>query len=171
MKVENYKFEIKSFKHLEARSEETNCFSAVLYVNGKKMADCGNSGHGGPTDITFFPQYREIEREIEDFLKTQPKIKFENCEFDRTLEYIVDELVEELLNAKYLKKLMKKTGQYLIFRNSNETYYQIGWKKHKVDELLKTPSGRDILKKTIANHLANGSILINENIPSELLPR
>lgn len=170
MKVGNYEFEIKSFKHLESRSEETNCFSAILYINGKKMADCGNSGHGGPTDVTFFPQYRKMEREIEEFLKTQPKIKFESCEFGRTLDYIVDELVEELLVAKHLKKLLKKTGQYLIFQNAQGSYHQIGWKKYRVDELLKIPSGRDILKKTITSYVANGNILINENIPSELLP-
>lgn len=170
MKVENYEFEIRNFKHLESRSEETNCFSAVLYVNGKKMADCGNSGHGGSTDVKFFPQYREMEREIKEFLKTQPKIKFGNYEFDRTLDYIVDELVEELLKAKNFKKILKRTGKSLIFRDTQGTYYQIGWKKHTVDELLKTPSGRDRLKKTIASHVTDGTILINENIPSELLP-
>lgn len=170
MKVGNYEFEIKSLKHLEYRSEETNCFSATLYVNGKKVADCGNSGHGGPTDVKFFPQYREMEREIEDFLKTQPKINFESYEFDRTLDYIVDELVEELLKAKDFNKILKRTGKSLIFRDSQGTYYQIGWKKHTVDELLKTPSGRDMLKKTIASHVTDGTILINENIPSELLP-
>lgn len=170
MKVGNYEFEIKNFKYLESRSEETYCFSAVLYVNGKKVADCGNSGQGGPTDVYFLSQYKEMERDIKDFLKSLPKIKYENCEFDRTLEYIVDELVEELLKAKELKKLMKKTGQYLIFHNPKGTYYQIGWKKYRVDELLEIPSGRNILKKTIANHIAKGNILINENIPSELLP-
>lgn len=170
MKVGNYEFEIKNFKYLESRSEETYCFSAVLYVNGKKVANCGNSGQGGSTDVYFLPQYKEMERDIKDFLKSLPKIKYESCEFDRTLEYIVDELVEELLNAKELKKLMKKTGQYLIFHNPKGTYHQIGWKKYRVDELLEIPSGRDILKKTIANNIAKGNILINENIPSELLP-
>lgn len=170
MKVGNYKFEIKNFKYLESRSEETYCFSAVLYANGKKVADCGNSGQGGPTEVYFLPQYREMEREINDFLKSLPKIKYESYEFDRTLEYIVNELVDELLKAKELKKLMKKTGQYLIFHNSKGTYYQIGWKKHRVDELLKRPSGRAILKKTIADHVAEGNILINENISTELLP-
>lgn len=170
MKVGNYEFEIKNFKYLESRSEETYCFSAVLYVNGKKVANCGNSGQGGSTDVYFLPQYKEMERDIKDFLKSLPKIKYESCEFDRTLEYIVDELVEELLNAKELKKLMKKTGQYLIFHNPKGTYHQIGWEKYRVDELLEIPSGRDILKKTIANNIAKGNILINENIPSELLP-
>lgn len=170
MKVGNYNFEIKNLKHLESCSEETNCFSAVLYVNGKKVADCGNSGHGGPTDVNFLPQYQEMKKEIEDFLTTQPKIKYENFEFDQTIEFIVDELVEKLLNAKVRQKLSKKTDKYLIFRNLQGTYYQIGWKKYRVDELFNIQSGRDMLQKTIANHVAKGNILINKNIPSELLP-
>lgn len=170
MKLGNYKFEIKNFKYLESRSEETNCFSAALYVNGKKVADCGNSGHGGPTDVNFLLQYREMEKEIDHFLATQPKIKYENVEFARTMEFIVDQLVEELLKAKVLQNLLKKTGKYLIFRNPQGTYYQIGWKKYRVDELFNIQSGRDMLQKTIANHIAKGNILINKNIPSELLP-
>lgn len=172
MKVGNYEFEIKNFKYMEALSEETNCFSAMLYVNSKKLAACSNSGHGGSTDIHFFPQYTQIGRKIENFLETQPKIKCEGCDFemDLNLEYIVDELVTELLKAKGLKKLMKQTGKYLVFRNPKGTYYQIGWKKYKVDELLKTRPGQDMLKNTIAIHVSKGNILINENIPADLLP-
>lgn len=170
MKVGNYEFEIKNFKYLEARSEETNCFSAVLYVNGKKAADCGNSGHGGPTAIYFFPSCEQMEREIKDFLKTQPKIKYERYEFDLTLEYIVDGLVEECLDAKFLKKWMKKAGKYLLFRNPQGTYYQISWKKYTVDALLKTQPGRDTIQNTIAIHINKDNVLLNENIPSDLLP-
>lgn len=172
MKVGNYKFEIKNFKYMESLSEETYCFSAILYANGKNLADCSNNGHGGSTDIRFFPPNRQMEREIEDFLKTQPPIKYESCNFemDMTLEYIVDELVVELLKAKDLKKLRKQTSKYLVFLNPKGTYYPIGWKKYKVDELLKTRSGQDMLKKTIAIHVAKGNILINENIPADLLP-
>lgn len=170
MKIGNYEFEIKNFKYLESRSEETYCFSAVLYTNGKKVANCGNSGQGGPTDIYFLPQYQEMEREIKSFLKIQPKIKYKDYEFSQTLEYIVNGLVEEHLKAENLKKLMKRTRQSLIFHTPKGTYYQIKWKKHTIDELLKIPSGRNMLKKTIADHVAEGNILINENIPSELLP-
>ena len=103
-------------------------------------------------------------------MATQPKIKYKNFEFDRTMEFIVNELVEDLLKAKALQNLLKKTGKYLIFRNPQGTYYQIGWKKYRVDELFNIQSGRDMLQNTIASHIAKGNILINKNIPSELLP-
>lgn len=172
MKVGNYEFSLKNFKYLESRSEETYCFGAVLYVNNKKLANCGNSGQGGPTDIHFFPQYRQLGSEIEDFLKTQPKVKDEGCDFEMelNLEYIVDELVVECLKALDLKKLKKQMNKCLVFQNVKGDYFHIKW-KYTIDELLKIQPGRDMLKKTIAEQVAKGNILINENIPSELLPR
>lgn len=171
MKVGNYVFGIKNFKYLESRSEETYCFSAVLYVDGKKLADCGNDGHGGPTDIHVFPQNRQLGKQIEEFLQTQPKKKFENFNFgiDITLEYIVDELVAEHLKAQHFKKLMKETNKCLIFHKTNKNYYKVEWKKHTIAELMSTQQGQEILKKTIAVEIAKGNILMNENIPSELL--
>lgn len=172
MKIGNYEFKLKSFKYLESRSEETYCFSAVLYINGKKSADCGNSGHGGPTDIHFFPQFIQLGNEINVFLKSQPKITFEDYDFelDLTLDYIVDQLVDEYLKAQDLKKIKKQTSKYLVFQKPKGDYFSIKWKNHTVDKLLKIQPGRDMLKNTIAREIAKGNLLINENIPSELLP-
>lgn len=171
MKIGNYEFAIKNFKYLESRSEETCCFSAVLYVNGKKLANCGNDGHGGSTDIHVFPQNRQLDKQVEEFLQTQPKIKFENFNFEieLTLEYIVDELVAEYFKAQHFKKLMKEASKCLIFCKPNKNYYKVGWKKHTIAELIRTQQGLDILKNTIAVEIAKGNILMNENIPSELL--
>lgn len=172
MKVQNYEFELKKFKFLESRSYETNCFEAILYVNGKKLADCGNDGQGGSTDIHFFPGSIELGREIEAFLKKQPKItpKGFNFQLDFTLEYIVDDLVQECLKAQELKKFKNLAKKHLVFKNTKGNYITIKWKKHTLDSLLKIPKGREALKQTIAQEIAKGNILFNENIPRELLP-
>ncbi len=77
----NYLFELKKFEYVESLSEETNCFSAVLFVNGRAFADCRNSGQGEMTHIRVYPEHRELGRIIEAFLKTQPKIKPEGYDF------------------------------------------------------------------------------------------
>lgn len=41
------KLELKGIKHSEFASEETNCYTATLYVDGKRFATVGNEGHGG----------------------------------------------------------------------------------------------------------------------------
>lgn len=173
MKVGNYKFELKQIQHIESRSEETECFGAVLYVNGKKLADCGNAGHGGPTDVRFYPEMRVLGGEIEKFLETQPKIKPEGYDFeiDVNLEYIVDALLEKHLHAKFFEKLRKKTEKYLVFKKSETTYTQIGWVKTTIADMLKTPQGQAVIRKAIADGVAKGYALFNDNIPAELLPK
>ena len=41
----------KNISHNERLSEETNCFSATIYIDGKKAGEASNHGHGGPTMI------------------------------------------------------------------------------------------------------------------------
>lgn len=173
MNIGNYKFEIKNFKYLESRSEETYCFSAVLCVNGNRVAKCGNSGQGGSTDVYFFPSNKELRNEILDFLKTQPKVTFEGYDFemDLTLDYIIDQMVDEQVNALHFKKLKKQMGKCLVFQRRQGGYYSLKWKNVTVDELLKNPKGHELLKKAIAKETAKGNILVNNNIPPELLPQ
>ena len=171
MEVGNYTFELKKFQHLESRSEETYCFHAILYVNNKKFADCGNSGCGGPTDVDVFPECRLLGKEIEDFLKTQPPIKYENpdIELDLNFEHIVDELVQKQVEAKELQKIKNRTKNNLVYKTTKGDYVVIGWKNHTIESLLKTPQGQEAIRKNIANEIAKRNVLINENIPSELL--
>tara|TARA_R110000737_G_scaffold350367_1_gene389102 strand:+ start:54 stop:524 length:471 start_codon:yes stop_codon:yes gene_type:complete len=42
------KIELKNVKYAAFASEETSCYSASLYVNGKKIGEVSNEGHGGP---------------------------------------------------------------------------------------------------------------------------
>jgi hypothetical protein len=39
--------ELKKVKFIESMSEETNCYQAVVYVNGKPAIEVSNDGHGG----------------------------------------------------------------------------------------------------------------------------
>ncbi|TRD17304.1 hypothetical protein [Palleronia caenipelagi] len=41
------KIELKAIKHSEFASQETNCYQANLYVDGKKIGIVSNDGHGG----------------------------------------------------------------------------------------------------------------------------
>ena len=41
--------QLKSIKFSEHLSEETNAFTANLYVDGKKIGYCRNDGRGGNT--------------------------------------------------------------------------------------------------------------------------
>jgi len=44
---------VKNYKHIERMSEETDCFTASLYLDGKRIGTAENAGHGGPDDYFF----------------------------------------------------------------------------------------------------------------------
>jgi hypothetical protein len=45
--MEIKKMELKKIQFFEAGSEETNCYNAVVYINGKAAIAVQNDGHGG----------------------------------------------------------------------------------------------------------------------------
>ncbi len=45
------KFELKKIKYLDAMSEETPCFTAEIWENGKKVANVKNGGYGGGNQV------------------------------------------------------------------------------------------------------------------------
>lgn len=172
--IGKYVFELKKVQHMESRSRETECFSAILCVNGKQVAECGNDGCGAENDVYFFPDYFELGREISNFLETQPKAKHmlddEEFEFDVTIESIVDELLRGYMDEKFQKKLLKLTEKWLVFKESDTKYPQLGWKNTTIAQMLQRADGKKMIKEAIAEQVAMGLTLINENIPAELLP-
>ncbi len=57
-------FQLKKVKVHDDMSEETMCFSAELWENGKHVANVSNRGHGGCNDVYPIPplKYRDIEK-------------------------------------------------------------------------------------------------------------
>ena len=44
-------YELKNLKIYESMSEETTCFSATLYLDGKKVGELANRGCGGAHEV------------------------------------------------------------------------------------------------------------------------
>jgi len=84
--------QLKSIKYTGWMSEETLCFTANLYVDGKVFAEVSNQGHGGSTDFRPHPKfktegatyfYRKL-KEVEAHCEAMPNL--EPCElFDEGL--------------------------------------------------------------------------------------
>ena len=68
--------------------------------------------------------------------------------------------------------MMRKTEKNLLFKDKDGGHYLISWqnKRLTIDALLKMPKGRESIKSIIARETAKGGVLVNENIPAELLP-
>lgn len=103
------KIELKKISFNERMSEETHCFVADLYINGKNVGECRNEGHGGSTWCRGNSKEANILiYEAEAYCKTLPKIRCGEYEWEQSLDGVIDELLEKHLNAKAELKAKKK---------------------------------------------------------------
>lgn len=160
------KIELKKISFHERMSEETNCFVADLYINGKKVGECKNEGHGGCTWYRANSMEANLLiREAEDYFKSLPKAKIEGLKFELqpTLEYAIDEQLEAYLKAKEVKKMEKYMQSAILFGVPNGYSHTIV--KYKVP-LASIP--KDILQAKInrikAENCNNGVKILNTNL-------
>lgn len=103
------KVELKSIKHFESMSEETNCFTANIYIDGIKVGYAKNGGYGGCTDYHIQPP--ELADKFNAWAKTLPPHKFmagdKELEVKSDGEMVIDNLVEEFLKLKDQKRIEK----------------------------------------------------------------
>jgi len=123
------KIELKKISFNERMSEETNCFVADLYINGKNVGECRNEGHGGCTWCRGNSKEANVLiAEAEAYCKTLPKVKYGNSEWEQSLEGVIDQLLEDHLKAKFelqARKKFEKLQQKSIVWGKPNTYGQM----------------------------------------------
>lgn len=170
------KLELKNVKFYESMSEETNCFQADLFINGKKIAYVKNSGHGGCTDyhVLDFSQ-QQILRDAEAYCKGLPKVKYGENEYAVSLETVIDDLFENWLKIKQDSKLAKRISNDMlnsIICGSPQNYTEYFWqtkdkKKVPIAQMLKTENGRNLIIAKLKS--LKGQNILNTNLPADLI--
>ena len=54
------KLEVKNISHYARGSEETPCYNATVYINGKKAIEVSNEGHGGSDRQHQYPEMNDF---------------------------------------------------------------------------------------------------------------
>lgn len=170
---------LKNIKVSEKLSEETTCFSADVFVNGKKVAYARNSGRGGCTDYNSYENKREVLRDLEQYLSIQPNIVYsspneKSFEMESNLENLIDFLLDEHLQKKEdarMKKVIEKAClKSIVFGIPNSgKYRQIGYNV-AFEILAKRPNYEDLVKTMIdkvKSEMVDGEIIYNTNINLE----
>lgn len=110
------RLQLKNVQHNERLSEGTACFSATLYVDGKRAMAVSNRGIGGPTDFnpadakTSYAAVRKQQEELDAWLKANfPAEKFGGMTLEPDLEHAVLNLLDRHLLSKNLKRHLKKS--------------------------------------------------------------
>ncbi|MDB5129804.1 hypothetical protein [Mucilaginibacter sp.] len=175
------KIELKNIHFSEQLSQETNAFSANLYINDVKAGAASNHGYGGATDyLPFDDEGRKLIQEAEVHCKSLPPEKFtvdgKEYTIDMNLEHYIDNLLNDHLRQKDLQQFRNKASRAseksIVVGVPDQSFKTLGL-KFPVDMLLIHPKGPDILKdiliKRVASNLKEGEIIMNTNIPEKIL--
>lgn len=124
--------EVKNISHYARGSEETPCYNATVYINGKKAIEVSNDGRGG-CDMQH--QYDGFEHGIvqqanewcvkkfgQNSFTYQSDGKEEVCTYDIDLEQVCQDALYDWLDKKALKKDMK--GKYLFVEKGQLMAYK-----------------------------------------------
>ena len=134
------KITLKKIEHSEFQSQETNCFKADLYVDGKPFAIVSNDGIGGCDMHYKHPKNPQTPQEYHEELDRVFKWHKENTtyktEFDDrgysegSLDMTVSDILVDHLITKDVKKLMSRS--MIVFEKGQEGYYKFGKKKYGI---------------------------------------
>ena len=174
---------LSKLKIVESMSEETTCFTADIKINGYKAGYAKNDGNGGST---FYHPYdekgKQLMQDAETFCKTLPDKTVEmgkgrSFTYNVTLETIIDDFVDEAYNEKATKtfitkrnKAMLKSIVYTTKDKLNDAYSLVNWKNFDIATMLTVPLGKETIRKKLIELNANGYIILNNNIPTEIMP-
>jgi hypothetical protein len=124
------RIELKKFKWMPSLSEETNCYSANVYVNGKLAFTASNRGHGGCDD--YYPiaskdgtydASRKLLAEATAYAKSLPPIDTDWGQINSDLETLIGNLVNRAINAGDLRKRMRKNILYVTPESKDGNFF------------------------------------------------
>jgi hypothetical protein len=169
------KIELKKISFSEALSEETNAFTADLYINGVKAGYCKNTGQGGCTDYHAYDiKGRKLIEEAEAYCVELPIEKMvlgdRTLEIKQSLESVIDKQLEDYLKAKDKvkmdKRLQKDMLKGLCVKTQNG-YELCFWTGHTIESLLRHPKGVETIVAKLKS--LNGKTILNTNLTPEIL--
>jgi len=157
---------LKKIAFYERMSEETNCFAADLYIDGKKVGEAKNDGQGGCTNYYgFTKEDNEIIRQAEAYFKSLPMVKPDGYIFtyQPTLENEIDEQFEAYLKKKELTKMRKLSEKGILFGKPNANQYHI-IKTRKPLKEYPTSALQKFIDDVKKQHCTDGVIILNKNL-------
>lgn len=141
----NHTITITKLKHYAALSEETNCFTCTVLLDGKPTWYAENRGQGGSTNVQWLKTPSDAQRAEHDMGK---------------VEELVDQFVEDAIMEKHKEKdkktVARKLSKGLFFRTKGQkenSYYSV-----------KTPTPNDpaIRERILGKRKDEIDVIIND---------
>lgn len=144
--------ELKNLKHSEFASQETYCFEASIYIDGKKAGTVSNQGCGGCHSYHPHTLYEILKAEADKLPPEEVDLGGHIFTMTPDADTIISELVTEALQAKDLKSAMRRR---ILFIGEDGSVYETKTLEAAVlANQLRRPNIHEVLKtKTILNLL------------------
>ncbi len=136
---------IKSYKRVAKLSEETDCFTCDIYLDGKKVGQASNRGNGGCND--YYWTDRTIGQSIENWAKTQPT----EFEFEK-----LDQIISKLTALVEVVNTLKR-------RTKNTTWFRLTGDKVGAWHVIKHPYEPKVKEQLIKLHGDKLECIANED--------
>lgn len=115
------KIELKNLKHSDFASQETYCFEASVYIDGKKAGTVSNQGCGGCHSYHPNTLYPLLKAEADKLPPHEWRLNEEVLTIQPDADTIISELVTEALTAKDLKSGMRRR---ILFVGDDGSVYE-----------------------------------------------
>ena len=146
------KIELKNLKHSDFASQETYCFEASVYIDGKKAGTVSNQGCGGCHSYHPNTLYQLLKAEADKLPPHEWRLNEEVLTIQPDADTIISELVTEALTAKDLKSGMRR--RILFVGDDGSVYETKAMAAAELAKQLSRPNLHEVLKtKTILNLL------------------
>lgn len=144
------KIELKNIKYAEFASQETHCFEASVYIDGKRIGTVENDGRGGCHGYHPRTLWQTMNAHAETMPSTIWKIDGNEIELKADPDTIIDDLLVEYLYSRDLKRAMSK--RIVFVREDGVLRESVGLKKDDMQKLLSDPA---LPTKLNANKILN----------------
>lgn len=133
-RAQTIKIELRSVEHIERCSEETNCYAAKVFIDGKHVADVSNEGHGGCDHQRPARGKTQADLAALDALigATFPRMTYDGEDLGpATLESVCGDLLTEWLISRDLTRLMNRAIVFVALGMPGLRTVSLKQKRHK----------------------------------------
>lgn len=151
--------ELRRFKSYPRLSEETVAFNADLWIDGKKVAEASNDGHGGPNFLHFSD--RAVEQSFYDYCASLPDEQSEYGPLKMNADFFVSILVEKEEKKAWFKRQSRNKVLFRKATDGQDAFSTVGFKagqreaaiahvqKKYPDAVIFTPEGEPLQSKAL----------------------
>jgi hypothetical protein len=128
------KIEMKNISYYKRGSEETPCYNATVYINGKKAVEVSNDGHGGSDRQHVWHEngfrLQDIDKWcVAKFGQSTWEYGGQTYSTDLDLEHYCHDELYKHLDTKLLKRNMKKNIMFFRDEKMEDKEFLVTWKR------------------------------------------